>query len=134
MNGGGTPERGGNRISALEWAVAAVGLLLVLGTVAFLLVDAVRGDAPPRLAARADSVIVRGAAEFVVPFTARNDGGATAAEVTVVGELRDGAGVEAARAQLDYLPGASERRGTLVFTRDPRAGTLRLRVEGWREP
>ena len=127
--------RGGGRISAAEWAVAAFGLLLVLGAVGYLLASAVRGgDARPRLAVRADSVVALAADAFVVPFTARNDGRETVAEVTVAGELRDGAGTETVRVLLDFLPAESERRGALVFTRDPRARPLRLRVESWREP
>ena len=121
-------------IPALEWAVAALGLLLVLGTVAFLAMDAARGhDQPPDLVVRADTVMALGGG-WLVRFTAENRGRETAAAVGVVGELRDGAGVESSRATLDYVPGRSTREGGLVFRRDPRRGGLELRVEGWRAP
>jgi uncharacterized protein (TIGR02588 family) len=129
------PRDGQGEISALEWVVAALGLLLVLATVGYLLVDGVRGGGErPRLTVRADSVVAMGPGTFVVAFTARNDGRATAAAVTILGELGEGADVEERRAELDFLPGRSERAGALVFGRDPRAAALRLRVEGWREP
>lgn len=122
------------RTSGAEWAVAVLGLLLVVGAVAFLLLDAVRSDgAPPDLAVRADSVTPAGGG-WLVRFTAVNRGRQTAAGVDVVGELRDAAGVETHRVTLDYVPGRSARRGGLFFARDPRGAALQLRAEGYQEP
>lgn len=42
--------------------------------------------------------------------------------------------VEEGEATVDYVPSSSERRGGLVFTRDPRRHELTLRVKGWAEP
>jgi uncharacterized protein (TIGR02588 family) len=123
------------RISALEWLVAGVGLLLVVAAVAFLVVDATRGgDRPPLVRVRADSVVAMGGGGYLVQFTAENRGRETAADVGVVGELRDGAGVETSRARVDYVPGRSERRGGLYFHRDPRRGALRIWADGYQEP
>ena len=125
----------GERISLLEWLVALVGLVLVVGTIAFLVIDAVRGEgSPPRLEVRADSLTTLGGAGFLVHFTATNRGRETAADVSVVGELRDAAGVETSRARLDYLPGRSDRRGGLLFRRAPHGTALRVWAEGFQEP
>ena len=122
------------RTSRAEWGVALLGLLLVVGAVAFLLLDAVRSDgAPPDVAVRADSVTPAGGG-YLVRFTAVNRGRQTAAGVEVVGELRDAAGVETRRVTLDYVPGRSARRGGLFFRRDPRRAALQLRAEGYQEP
>jgi len=130
----GQPE-GGERISLLEWLVALVGLIFVVGTVAFLVIDATRGEGTlPRLEVRADSVVALGDLGYLVPFTATNRGHATAADVSVVGELRDAAGVETSRARVDYVPGRSEQRGGLLFRRDPRRAALRLWAQGFQEP
>ena len=134
---GAVARRGARReeISPFEWVVAALGLLLVLATVGFVVLDAIRTDAgPPRLTVRADSVVSLGDAGWLVPFTARNDAHVTAAGVTIVGELHDAAGVETSRTELDYVPGRSERQGGLLFRRDPRQGVVRVRAEGYQDP
>jgi uncharacterized protein (TIGR02588 family) len=122
-------------IPAVEWLVAVLGLLLVVGAVAFLTVDALRGtDRPPIIVVRADTTVALEGGGWLVRFTAENRGRETAAEVGIAGELRDGADTETSRATLDYLPGRSSRRGGLFFRRDPRAATLELRAEGYRAP
>lgn len=130
--GGSAPSE---RISALEWLIAALGLLLVLGTTGYLVADALVAEpSPPRIVVHADSVAALGPSGWLVRFTARNHGRETVGEVGIVGELRVGADTLTARATLDYLPGRSERRGGLLFPADPRLGALRLRAEGFREP
>ena len=121
-------------ISWLEWLVAAIGLALVVGVVAFMIVEA-NGDAgPPRITVRMDSVVVLDDATYLVQFTAANRSDASAAAVGITGEVRDGAESETSSATLDYLPARSERRGGLHFKLDPRRGTIRLRAEGYQEP
>jgi uncharacterized protein (TIGR02588 family) len=123
------------RISGLEWLVAGLGLLLVVAAVVFMVVDATRGgDAPPFIRVRADSVIAVGEGGYLLLFTAENRGRETAADVGVIGELRDATDVEVSRARVDYVPGRSERRGGLFFRRDPRRTAVRLWAEGYQEP
>jgi len=120
--------------SLLEWVVAAIGLVLVVSAVWVMLAEARRERTPPDIAVRADSVHALPGGGFLVRFTAHNRGRETAAEVEIVGELRDAAGTATSRVRLDYLPGESRRGGGLLFARDPGTGTLVLRAEGYREP
>jgi len=132
VHGAGAPSE---RISRLEWLVAALGLLFVLGTTGFLVADALVAEpTPPRIVVRADSVAALGPSGWLVRFTARNEGRETVAGLSIVGELRLGADTIEARATLDYLPGRSERGGGLLYPVDPRRGALQLRAEGFREP
>jgi uncharacterized protein (TIGR02588 family) len=131
----GQRQAGAPPITGWEWLVAALGLLLVLTTVTYLLVQAVRGPpVPPDVVVRVDSIVPTSSAGFLVQFRAANTGDETAAGLTVVGELRDASGVETSRTPLDYLPGHSERGGGLFFRRDPRRATVRLWAEGYQEP
>lgn len=126
--------RAGHATSLLERAVAALGLVLVAGTIILLVRDAGgEGDPSVQLAVRIDSIIPR-AGGHAVHFTARNAGRATAADVAVRGERRDAAGSEESAATLDYVPGRSSRRGTLYFGGTGAPEAVRLRVEGFREP
>ena len=123
-----------NEISWLEWLVAAIGLVLVVGVVAFMIVEANGDSGPPRISVRVDSVVVLDDGTYLVEFTADNRSDASAAAVGITGEVRDGAESETSSATLDYLPARSERRGGLHFKLDPRRGTIRLRAAGYQEP
>jgi uncharacterized protein (TIGR02588 family) len=64
-----------------------------------------------------------------------NQGGSTAAQIPVQGELRaPGGRDEMAEIVFDYVPDGSRRRGGLIFRADPRQGQLTVRALGYREP
>ena len=120
--------------SRWEFAVGALGALLVIATVAFLAWQAATDDgSPPDIVVRVDS-ISPATDGWRVELTARNLGGTTAAQVLVEGELRaPGAEPEKGEVMIDYIPGRSERRAGLLFRGDPRRG-LDLRARGYDLP
>lgn len=122
---------GPDRVPALEWAAAAIGLLLLLGLCFALLREFGGGNdrAVPILSAKIERVI-RTPAGFVAEVVVSNRSRQTAAAVQVEGELGD----EQASATLDYVPGRSEARGGLIFKDDPRAGPIEVRVVGYELP
>jgi uncharacterized protein (TIGR02588 family) len=132
-----TGDGGRDRDAASRWedAVAALGAVLVAGTLGYMGWHVATSEAtPPALSLEVASVEPQGD-RYLVTFRARNAGGSTAAQVHVAGELgRGGEVVEEGEATVDYVPSSSERRGGLVFTRDPRRHELTLRVKGWTEP
>jgi len=122
-------------IPPLEWAVAAVGLLLVGATVVLLLFQAsTNGGSAPDISLRVESVVVLKNG-YLARVKEVNVGGATAAEVMVEGELVDASGVaEKSEMSFQYLPPHSARTGGLFFTRDPRKYTVRLTAKGYEAP
>lgn len=118
-----------------EHIVAFIGLILVLGSLGFLLYQGIWGDnSPPDVIVELAEVRDSGD-DYLVEFKARNEGGTTAAEVRIAATLtRDGHQVEETEASLDYVPAGSERRGGLFFRNDPRAGELELRASGYQIP
>ena len=130
-------ESGGDRggvASPLEWVVAAVSALLVLGAAGFLLRNGMQPQSPPRITVRVDSVVKAGE-HWLVEFRAHNGGGTTASGLVVEGELRSGPGeVQTSRTTLDYVPARGSQRGGLYFDADPRRGRLRLRPLGYERP
>lgn len=122
------------RNSGLEWVVAGLGLVLVLGTVGFMLVQAFSGgDAPPRITLRVLEVRASGDG-FLVRLEAHNSGDDAAAELGVEGTVtRGGRTVETSDTTFDFVPADSVREGGLFFSDDPRGG-LSLRAVGFREP
>jgi uncharacterized protein (TIGR02588 family) len=127
--------RGGSDIPLFEWLVAAIGLVLVTGSIAFLLYEAVRGsEAPPDVIVRVESVSPVEAG-YLVRFRAVNRGGQTAAGLLVRGDLKGEAEVvETSEARLDYLPGGSERQGGLYFRENPDRFRLEIRARGYERP
>jgi uncharacterized protein (TIGR02588 family) len=119
----------------LEWIVAAIGVLLVGGAIAYLVYHSMtRGQTPPDIRAVAERVLELDHG-YVVQFRVRNEGGSAAAQVTIEGELVGADGTtERAEAVLDYLPPRSDRTGGLLFRSDPRQGELRLRATGYAKP
>ena len=119
----------------IEWVAALASTILVLWLLGYTAWEGFTREArPPIISVRADSV-VGAPGGFLVMFTARNDGGETAAGLNVVGSLRvDTTTVEESQATVDFLPLGGERRGGLFFTRDPRSYSLELRAVGFDTP
>jgi uncharacterized protein (TIGR02588 family) len=121
------------RISRWEWIAGAIATALLAAAIATLLVKGRREQTPPRLSIRIEH-IDRSGAYFRVAFVIRNDGGATAADVVVRGELQAAGRREEGEVSFQYVPDGSERRGALLFAGDPLAGQLSVRPLGYREP
>ena len=124
-------------IPPLEWAAAALGLLIAAGDDrrrSCSRACAATDDPVPLLAVTAETV-TPAAQNYVVTVRLTNDSGRTAAAVQVEGVLKRGEEeVETSIATVDYVPGHSEAKGGLVFTEDPRAHQLELRVTGYEHP
>ena len=113
------------------------GLVLVVGCVAILLVDASREGGPgaaAQIGVRIDSIGVTRDGAYFVRYSAVNTGRRTDADVGIAAELRDAAGTETTHATVDFVPGRAERHGGLFFRRDPRRGTVRVCAEGYQDP
>lgn len=125
----------GAATSNWEWVTGAVGLLLVLGTVGFIAYDAL-GTEPSVPDITIEHIATeRTAGGYVVRFRARNSGSATAAALSISGELSDGtAAVETSETVLDYLAADAERLGGLIFRNDPAGYELRLEARGYVDP
>lgn len=118
----------------VEWAIGALSGVLVVALLAYLAWWAVAaGDAPPRFRTTVERIAAVGGG-FHALVAVANAGDETAADVGVEGVLSAGGGEETAEFRIDYLPAGSTRRGTLVFTRDPRQGELRISITGYSEP
>lgn len=133
-DGDGEDRRPRGGTSPWEWVVGALGALLVAATVSFMAYEALaRERTPPDLVIQVDSVS-RTTGGWRVEIIARNRGTTTAARVLVEGRLRGGGEPETAEVTIDYVPGRGERAAGMIFTRDPRAGSLELRARSYDLP
>jgi uncharacterized protein (TIGR02588 family) len=123
------------RTTAGEYALGALGGLLVLVLLGFLLQQVVTGrGSAPELAVTVTAVEPRGDG-WEVAFRVENSGGRTAVELEVSGSLtQDGREVEESSATIAYVPPDSRRGGVLLFSEDPRDGRLEVRPAGYASP
>ena len=135
------PNKAGNDQVKLDdaplwmWGIGLLGLVLVLGSIGLALYEAAVGDSsPPDVKVEVEEILpVQNG--FLVEFRVINEGGTTAAGLTVEGELRnDTEIVETSDTTIGYVPSHSERAGGLFFTLDPRQYDLQLRATGYETP
>mgnify|MGYP000049699568 CR=1 FL=1 len=129
---------GSGGTSPWEWAVAAVGFVILAGIVGYLVYEGF-SDTPsahPDIVVVGEGPVRLASGTYLVPITVENRGDVTGAAVQVIGTLIDDAGVlfEESRTIFDFVPQHSKDAGGLYFAADPAAGRLELRVEGYIEP
>lgn len=125
----------GSDTPLLEWIVACVGLILVAGSIGFLIYQAMtRNSSPPDIMLKV-KIVTPISNGYLIKFQAMNQGNSTAKGLIVEGQLKDGdEEIETSETTLDYLPSLSEREGGLFFTKDPRQFELQLRALGYEQP
>jgi uncharacterized protein (TIGR02588 family) len=121
--------------SVVEWVVAAIGLVLVLASLGYLVWHGWAEEAgTPQPALQVLGVQAQ-EGRFLVLLRVHNRGRAPAAGLRVTGELRRGeAVVERSETEFDYLPGESSREAGLFFSRDPRSFELVVRPASFQRP
>jgi uncharacterized protein (TIGR02588 family) len=111
-----------------EWLASLLGGAIVLGTIGFLAFEAFRqGNQEPSLTVSVLQVR-QTAGSFIVDVEVRNLSSGAAADVHLAGgeEGADGRELQA-HASLDFVPGFSSRRASLVFESNPgRAPAVRI--------
>jgi uncharacterized protein (TIGR02588 family) len=130
---GGAKAGGGNPLT--EWGAAAVGLVLLLGSIGVSVSRAVQGSPTPPDIVVTVTAVSPVASGYRVEFTAENKGGSAGAGVVVEGRLTGASPADqVSHVTLDYLPAGSTREAGLFFRSDPRSGTLALRATGYEKP
>ncbi len=111
-----------------------ISLGIVLATIGFLMFEAFQ-PGPLEPALTVDVLQVReSAGSFVVDVEVKNASRGAAADVHLAGmsETRDGPGTRP-QARVDYVPGFSSRRASLVFAFDP-GNNAEVRIVGYSQP
>ena len=119
----------------LEWSVFAISLAIVIASLVYLGVSAVREEeTPPDLRIFAGSPSESGGVHRL-PLLIRNVGTSTAESVQIEVLLMQGDEV-VERAELDvpFVPRKSEREGWVTFRRDPRGCEVVTRAVSYESP
>ncbi|HJR62986.1 MAG TPA: hypothetical protein VJ803_04745 [Gemmatimonadaceae bacterium] len=106
----------------LEWSVFGIGLLVVIGTLGFLVADSVANEASPPALLVSTGAARPTEAGFLLPVTVRNAGGITAENVLIEVVVRvDGRPAERAELRMGFVPRRAMREGWVVLATDPRS-------------
>lgn len=123
------------QISVLEWIVAAIGLILVVATIGFMMYKAFSSEnSPPHFSTNIERIDKINSG-FLVVFKVTNEGDKTTSGVEIEGVMKNGAEIlETSGATMDYVPSKSESKGGLFFKNDPKQFPPEIRVKGYSEP
>lgn len=134
-NSDNSDERLTKNTSILEWIVAAIGLIPVVGTIGLMLYEGLTSkNTPPDFATDIERIDAVNSG-FIVKFNLINNGEQTASGVNIEGELKNGGeSVETSNVTFDYAPSKSETKGGLFFKNDPNRFQLEIRAKGYAEP
>jgi uncharacterized protein (TIGR02588 family) len=130
----GSP-RANHDIPPAEWAAAAVGLMIVLTILGFLLMKAVQdSESPPDISIKVVGIEAQ-QGKYLVRLQVFNNGGSTAAQVAVEGTVEpQNSEIQRSQLTLDYVPAHSKRGAGLFFTTDPMKARLEVRAVGYQTP
>jgi uncharacterized protein (TIGR02588 family) len=113
-----------------EWISLGISLTLLTGVMATVISLWLNPSRKP-----AEFTVERGEVRaannhYYLPVTVKNEGDATAAQVTVEGTLD--AAKEVAATTFDFVPAHSNSEGVLIFSQEPTDATIR--VISYQEP
>ncbi len=121
--------------STLEWLTAFLGLMLVAAALGYISYRAVTVEnTPPNLTVEIES-ITPVSAGHLVKFHVANSGEETAAAVNLEGTLKEGeTTAESGTATIDYVPSHSQRKGGIIFEKNPQKYQMQIRAVGYANP
>lgn len=118
-------------IPRLEWLVAAVGILLVVGNFGYLGWRAAQEKTPPSFVAEIASVVPTDHG-FLVRVSVKNDGGTPVADLRLIAMF---SGTEqSSEIMIDYLPSNSSRTAGFLTNSPVNADDVTFHFKSFTEP
>lgn len=118
--------------NSAEWFSLGISLTLLSGVVATVASLWLNPSLKPAAFAVEPGESRTANGHYYLPVTIKNEGDATAAQVTVEGTLDTTSSEEVATTTFDFIPAHSDAEGVLIFSQEPSAATLR--VVSYQEP
>ena len=127
---------GFTRRSPAEWVTFWVSALILLVLVGLILYDGqVNQSRPPAFDVAVSDAIRITDGRYYVPFAITNTGGRIATGVQITADLHiPDREDETGEQQIDFLSGHETKAGSFVFSHNPQAGNLTVRVASYRLP
>lgn len=129
-----TTEAPNRTKNALEWTVFGISLILVVGTLGWLVVAALQTDAGPARLQIHTGPPETADGRVTIPVTVKNDGGQVAESVEVRVTLGTGPARQEATFTIDYIPRDATRQGAVSFQATDEPATPESIVVGYSTP
>ncbi|MEM9979838.1 MAG: TIGR02588 family protein [Cyanobacteria bacterium P01_A01_bin.123] len=122
--------------SLAEWITLLAATTILLGLIGLIIYDwQINQTRPPAFAIAVTESARVTDGHYYVPFIIKNTGGRIARTVQVTAELAiENEPSETGEQQIDFLSGNEQKRGSFVFTHNPQAGELLIRVASYGLP
>lgn len=128
-------ENKNQEIPFLEWLKAAIGLILVVGALGFIIYKAVTNGHEPPIIKVSYGAVEKNEAGYLVKLEVENSGDETAADVVIEGKLtKDIEEIETSAVTFDYAPSHSKRSGGLYFKNNPNEFDFEISPKGYQKP
>jgi uncharacterized protein (TIGR02588 family) len=130
-------SRGRSGRSVAEWTTFVLGAVLILALVGLVTYLYVSGDNRPPVveATPLDRAVRHEEGAYYLPIEVTNREGRTVEDVVIQAELSSGEGApEVSEFTIDFLASGETVEGTVVFSTDPSAEELTVRVASFRSP
>jgi uncharacterized protein (TIGR02588 family) len=121
------------QVPPVEWIASLIGGAIVLATVSFLAFETFRHGGQEPVLTVFVLQIREMSGSFVVDVEVRNSSRGAAADVHLAGSGAAADNQIQAQARIDYVPGFSRRRASLVFDSDPGRAPA-VRIVGYARP
>ena len=127
--------QGEGSTSPWEWVAAGVGLLLVAGTLAFLIAHALQDTRTPPDPLASVVHVQPQDGRYLVRVRVFNRGALPAARLRLVATLREGQRtVEEVETEFEHVPAGSVREAGVFFVHDPAGLQLELSARSYEQP
>jgi uncharacterized protein (TIGR02588 family) len=132
---GENKRTGTDAIPASEWIVSGIGLILVLGSLGFLVYKGIAVEQQPPLFVAQWLETVELEDDYLVKFQVFNRGGESVSSLTVLAEMHSAGGKAIERqVNIDYLPAHSSRQIAMLFPTPPDQSSLLISFGGYQVP
>ena len=125
-------KRNGQQRTRAEWISLIVSIALLGVVVGLIVWVGLNQEGSPARFRIERGEIEQVDDQFYLSVTIHNEGDTTASEVTLEGSLEVDGDQENPTTTFDFVPGHSEREGTLIFSGDPSAAEVG--VVSYQEP
>jgi uncharacterized protein (TIGR02588 family) len=105
-----------------EWLSLGFSLTLLAGVVGAVITLWLKPSLRPAEFTVEPGQVRAAQGHYYLPITIKNEGDATAAQVTVEGSLAD----ERPTTTFDFVPARSDAEGVLIFSQNPSGATVRV--------
>lgn len=117
----------------LEWTVTIISTVIVVFVIGILIAQLAEKETPPEFHISLGKTVSRND-HFSIPVTVKNSGSLTAQNLNIEFSMGEGEQTEKSMLEFDFLPGKSQVKGWISFSKNPDGKTINRHILGYTAP